>query len=283
MIPLLPLRFLLGVGTGAIAVGLAAGVLTFHLLTSSYRWKPVLPAGQWNSNALRTAPLVLAALGSGLALGGFATGTGLFLAAVLGSILARKAPGWVEKRKGLKKQEKLAEVFPPTLGMSIQALKTGQTVPQVLQYLSRECPRPLREELSLVCAEMDLGASPEQALAKMSERFPLFPEFRQFLESYKIARVTGANLTRLLEVQWEGLEEKNRILRKREAMTAQARLSGLFMGLLPFFLGVVFFMMDPGLMAPLLTQPAGWAILLMAALLETCGFLWIRHLLRMEF
>ncbi len=283
MISLLPLRLLLGVGTGAVAAGLAAGWLTFHFLTSAFRTMPVLPTGPRKFSLPQTVPLVLALLGLGLAFEDFGTGAGLLLATVVGWFLARKTPGWVEKRKGLKKQEKLAEVFPPTLGMSIQALKTGQTVPQVLQYLSRECPRPLREELALVCVEMDLGATPEQALAKMSERFPSFPEFQQFLESYKIARATGANLTHLLEVQWEGLEEKNRILRRREAMTAQARLSGLLMGLLPFLLGLVFFLMDPGLMAPLFTQAAGWAILLMAALLETCGFLWIRHLLRMEF
>src|SRR6185295_15167788 len=103
-----------------------------------------------------------------------------------------------------------------------------------------------------------------------------------FLESYRISRQTGANLTQLWQALLEGIEEKNRILRKMEAMTAQARLSGLMMGLLPVLLAVVFFFMDPGLMAPLFTEKAGWAILLTAFFLETLGFLWIRQLLRLE-
>ena len=173
-------------------------------------------------------------------------------------------------------------VFPQALGMAIQALKTGQTIPQVLEYLSRESPSPLRDELAVVCSEMDLGASAEQALSKMSDRFPNFTEFHQFLESYRISRQTGANLTRLIQVLVEGLEDKNRILRKMDAMTAQARLSGIMIGALPFLLGAVFFLMDPSLILPLFTQKTGWALLTLAAILETIGFAWIRQLLRLE-
>ncbi len=213
----------------------------------------------------------------------FSTGLLFITVAVLLGYGLEKIPGLVQKRRVRKRQAQLVEIFPQALGMSIQALKTGQTVPQVLVYLSREAPSPLKGELSQVCAEMEMGSSAEQALSKMAERFPDFSEFHQFFESYKISRQTGANLTHLLEVLLEGMEEKSRILRKMEAMTAQARLSGLLMGILPFLLGVVFFLMDPNLMTPLFTEKAGWAILFLAAILEAIGFLWIRQLLQVEF
>jgi Flp pilus assembly protein TadB len=53
-------------------------------------------------------------------------------------------------------------------------------------------------------------------------------------------------------------------------------------GLLPFFLAFVFFLMDPNLITPLFTQKIGWAILLLACVFETIGFAWIRQLLRLE-
>jgi Flp pilus assembly protein TadB len=34
--------------------------------------------------------------------------------------------------------------------------------------------------------------------------------------------------------------------------------------------------------APLFDRPAGWAVLGLAAILETIGFLWIRRLMRLE-
>jgi tight adherence protein B len=194
----------------------------------------------------------------------------------------QKVPGFRRTIRAQKLQEKLEDVFPQTLGISIQALKTGQTMPQVLEYLSGECPRPLREEFSQVCSEMNLGSSAEEALSRMGSKFPRFLAFQQFLEAYKISRQTGANLTQLLEVLLEGLEEKNRILRKMNAMTAQARLSGTLMGVLPFLLAFVFFLMDPELMTPLFTEKAGWGILLLAGVLEAIGFLWIRQLMRLE-
>lgn len=194
----------------------------------------------------------------------------------------KNAPAWIRKQDTNGKQKKLNQLFPQTLGMAIQALKTGQTLPQVIEYLSRECPTPLKDELTIVCAEMNLGSSAEQALTRMAERFPDFLEFHQFLESYKISRQTGANLTHLLQVLLDGVEEKSRIFRKMDAMTAQARLSGLLIGLLPVLLGIVFFFMDPNLIIPLFTQKVGWGILLIASLLETIGFLWIRQLLRLE-
>ena len=217
-----------------------------------------------------------------MAFSDFFTGLLLALLIFISWYGAQKGPGLKKKYEVKKRQEKMNEVFPQTLGMAVQALKTGQTVPQVLEYLSRECPSPLKEELSQVCAEMDLGNSAEMSLTKMAERFPNFTEFHQFLESYKISRQTGANLTHLLEVLLEGLEDKNRLLRKMEAMTAQARLSGTMMGLLPFLLAFVFFLMDPNLITPLFTEKVGWAILLMAAILETIGFLWIHQLLQLE-
>jgi tight adherence protein B len=140
----------------------------------------------------------------------------------------------------------------------------------------------LREEAARMVAEMAHGASPEAALEKAAIRNPGSPELRQFLESYRLSRTTGADLAHLLQTLLEGMEERNRILRKMDAMTAQARLSGWMMGLLPVFLLLAIGSMDPDLVLPLFTEQAGWGILLAAAFLEILGFLWIKRLMRIE-
>lgn len=282
------LKIDLALGFGALAIGLLGGLLAYLCLQKLPRLKtlPSLPL-QFRLQKKMTSSQMFLAGGLILSLVVMAWvdfSTGLLLAFLAVGIWygVGKGPGLKKNFETKRRQDKMAEVFPQTLGMAVQALKTGQTVPQVLEYLSRECPPPLKEELGQVCREMDLGNSAELALSNMAERFPNFSEFHQFLESYKISRQTGANLTHLLEVLLEGMEEKNRLLRKMQAMTAQARLSGLMMGLLPFLLAFVFFLMDPELMTPLFTEKIGWAILLLAAILETIGFLWIRQLLQLE-
>ena len=212
-------------------------------------------------------------------------GTGLFLLLVVFAAGAgmRLGPKYIQKQKTAKKLKAIQEVFPQSLGMMTQALKSGQTMQQVLEYLSQECPEPLKGEYRQVCRDMALGAAADKALTFMADRYPGFDDFRQFIESYLISRITGANLTCLLEVLLENILEKERLVRKRDAMTSQARLSGMLMGCLPFLLGLVFFFMDPSLMMPLFMTPPGWAILFTACLLETIGFLWIRQLLALEF
>jgi tight adherence protein B len=209
---------------------------------------------------------------------------GVWSLALLGASfsVAEWGPRWKEGFLRRKRLQAIEDLFPQSLGMAIQALKIGQTVPQTLLYLAQESPAPLSLEWERACSEMKLGASPEDALAQMATRLKGIEEFQRFVEAIKISRQTGANLTRLLEVLLEGMEEKSRILRRMKAMTAQARLSGLLMGSLPFFLGLVFFILDPTMMTPLFTEKLGWGILLAAVLLESIGFLWIRQLLRLE-
>lgn len=282
------LKMFLGVGAGTLSAGFLAWFLAQRIIKQLPVFSlsvPSLPAVKTGKKLGRAQILLATGLLLGLAVTVFSDfSTGLFLVILVVGVWfgVQRGPALKKRQETKKHLDKLKDVFPQTLGMAVQALKTGQTVPQVLEYLSRECPPPLKEELSQVCGEMDLGNSAEMALSKMAERFSDFGEFHQFLESYKISRQTGANLTHLLEVLLEGLEEKNRLLRKMDAMTAQARLSGTLIGLLPFLLAFVFFIMDPELMTPLFTTPMGWAILLLALVLETIGFFWIRQLLQLE-
>jgi tight adherence protein B len=269
----------------AVSVGFS-GWLLFRSFLPSLSFPvpgPFLPARLQRATPLQKK--LIAGLLIGLSLAAFADPfwASLLLLTLLGAwTLSQKAPSWRTAYEDRRRVGRTRDLFPQAVGMAIQGLKVGQTMPQVVEYLSRECPEPLAGEFSLARAEMDLGASAETALTKMSDRFGGFPEFQQFLEAYRVSQRTGASLTRLLETLLEGLEEKNRLLRKMEAMTAQARLSGLMMGLLPLLLALVFFLMDPDLLTPLFTQKTGWAILALAVFLETIGFLWIRQLLRLE-
>ena len=208
---------------------------------------------------------------------------GLSLTAIVGLVFwaFRAFPIWRKNRNLRSRRAQSLEAFPQSLEMIVQALQTGQTVPQTIAYLAKEAPSPLREEFMDLCVELELGSTPEDALARWADRLN-HPDLHQFLESYRLSRKTGANLVHLYRVQLEGIEERQRILRRMDSMTAQARLSGLLMGSLPFLLLGVLFVMDPDLLAPLFDRPQGWAVLGLAAVLEILGFAWIKKLLRLD-
>ena len=205
----------------------------------------------------------------------------LIMTCVLAYLTARRLPLWRKKRAEKERRLRCLEAFPQALEMTVQVLQVGQTLSQAIVYLAKEAPAPLHEEFASLSLEMELGASPEDALAKFAQKYN-HPDITQFLEAYRLSRRAGANLVHLYKVQLEGIEDRHRWMRRLDSMTAQARLSGLMMGALPIFLLAVLFVMDADLLRPLVATPAGWAVLGVAAGLETLGFLWIQKLIRVE-
>ena len=277
----------LSVLSGSAAVGLgvfaAARPWADHFPESS---SPVVSAFPVFKNMVqsRQGPLLAAAAALGwMALWLWNPMVGLSLTAFMGLAFwgFRALPRWRKNRSLRIRRAQCLEAFPQSLEMIVQSLQTGQTVPQTLSYLAKEAPSPLQEEFRDLCVELELGSTPEDALARWADRLD-HPDLHQFLESYRLSRKTGANLVHLYRVQLEGIEERQRILRRMDSMTAQARLSGLLMGSLPFILLGVLFVMDPDLLTPLFDRPLGWAVLGLAAFLEVLGFAWIKKLLRLD-
>jgi len=211
----------------------------------------------------------------------FVASLATLLSISLALFLGRRLPTWRRARLEEEHQRRCLELFPQALEMTVQTLEVGQTLPPAIATLAKECPSPLREEFATVSLEMGLGASTEDALGKLSQRIS-HPDLHRFVDAYRLSRLSGANLARLYRVQLEGIEERHRLLRRLDSLTAQARLSGLLMGCLPLFLLLVLSVMDPELLQPLFTRPAGWAVLSLAMTLEILGFLWIKKLLNVE-
>jgi len=58
---------------------------------------------------------------------------------------------------------------------------------------------------------------------------------------------------------------------KIRSLTAQGKLQGIVVGLLPLALAMVLFFMDPTAMSPLVTLPIGWMVCAVIAILEFLG------------
>lgn len=73
-----------------------------------------------------------------------------------------------------------------------------------------------------------------------------------------------------------------RIERKVRTLTAQGRLQGLVVSLMPVALCVIMTMMKPGLMIPFLTSLSGIVCLLVASALVLAGWLVIRRIVTIK-
>jgi tight adherence protein B len=165
-----------------------------------------------------------------------------------------------------------------TMSTSVRA---GLSLSQALASAGERIPAPLGGELARVSGELALGGTMESALRGLEARIPI-PEMQMLAAGLELARTTGASLAPLLDRLAETLREREQLRGQLRAMTAQGRLSGWVVGLVPAALLALMGLIDPGFVRPLFVTPAGWMMLGTAAVLEGLGALAIRAVMRVE-
>lgn len=218
-------------------------------------------------------------LGVVLALiGGFIGG--LWLAALLlgvGLWLPWYYLGFLEE----KRIKQVGAQLPDALGIMSNAMKSGYSLLQAMEVVSREMPAPLADEFALVIKETRVNIALEDALFNLTQRVPS-ADLDLIVTAMLIQRQVGGNLSEVLEKINETIRERIRILGEVRTLTAQGRMSGLIVGALPVFLGVVIQIISPDYMKPLFQNPIGWAALGAAVIAESLGILVIRSIIRLE-
>ena len=195
------------------------------------------------------------------------------LAAALPIIVVRQL-----RRRRLKAFE---AQLPDTLNLLAGSLRAGYSFLQGLEAVVKETSEPMARELRRVLAEARLGRPLEDALADVAVRM----ESRDFdwsVLAIRIQREVGGNLAELLQTVAETMTQRSRLRGEVRALTAEGRISGIIMGLLPVGLGLFMFTASPGYINDLFSSMAGWAMVTGSAIMAAAGFLWIQKIIKIE-
>lgn len=157
------------------------------------------------------------------------------------------------------------------------ALRAGASLMQSLAQAARELPSPLGRELDLVAREHRLGVPLDAALTHLEHRLPI-DAMTLFVAALRIAQESGGNLAETLERLAESLRRKAAIEGKIDALTAQGRLQGWVMALLPVAVATALFAIEPQAMRPLFTTWQGWSVCAAVVLMELIGLHWLRRI-----
>jgi tight adherence protein B len=132
-----------------------------------------------------------------------------------------------------------------------------------------------------VLAEVRLGASISDALEAMTERVRS-EEFRWVVLALNVQREVGGNLAVLLKNVAETLRDREQLRRQVKVLTAEGRISGVILSLLPVGLGLYLAAVNPAYLSALFQTAAGILMVLAALTLLGIGALWMRRLVRIE-
>ena len=187
---------------------------------------------------------------------------------------------WVYmKRK--KRLGKFEQGIPEALELIVSALRVGHSLNAAMGLVSRECADPVGGEFRVTFDEMNYGLELKSALDNLVTRVPL-QDVKIVSTAILIQRESGGNLAEVLEKTSQVIRERFRLRRQVLTHTAQGRLTGWILTLLPVVLGVLLYMVNPDLMSLLWKKELGIKLLYAASIMIVIGGLIIRKIVNMD-
>jgi tight adherence protein B len=212
-------------------------------------------------------------LSGAMALLGLLLGAGIagriFLAAVFGGVAwfgCDQYLNFLYRRYCKEFEEQLADM----VGVVANAVKAGNSVQQALELVVEEFSDPMAAEVSEVLHELRVGTALDMAIKNWLERMD-----NDDLEIFGIAviiqRQTGGNLAEILENLANTMRERKKMFGQIRTLTTQGRMSGTILSLLPVGLYIMLYLVMPERMGVLFTNPLGWAIIGLVAVMIGLG------------
>lgn len=201
----------------------------------------------------------------------------LFVGGVIGYMLPRI---WLNKKRK-KRILSFNEGLPDMITTIIGSLRSGYSFSQAMKTVSEECESPIKEEVTILLKEMSYGITMEEALSGLNQRMPS-NDLELMIQAILIQRQVGGNLSSVLEIIVKTIRERNKLERQVQTLTAQGRMSGRVIGVLPVILGLVIYLINPGYMTAFFSSTLGRAAIGAGAVSGIIGFVMINKLTKIE-
>jgi tight adherence protein B len=171
--------------------------------------------------------------------------------------------------------------LPDVMALMANALRSGLGLYQSIQLVSQEMTPPIAQEFARVQQEIRLGIAIEDVLTNMSRRVRS-DDLELMITSILIQRQTGGNLVIVLDNIAATVRERMSIKQELQTLTAQGKLSGWIVGILPIVLVLVIRQINPDYIQVLFTDPLGKMLLGGAVVSQLLGIIVIRRIINIE-
>lgn len=221
--------------------------------------------------------LVLVALVTVLVGWLLASSTGSAIAALLALFVPVLANAAV-KIAASRKRRAFGDQLPDNLTVIASAMRAGQTFVGALRAVLEDAPEPSRRELRRAVLDEQLGTPIAEALNRVTERMHS-EDFQHVAIVAALQRETGGNTAEVVDLVAHTVRERIEIRRMVRSMTAQGRLSGGVLSMLPVGLLMLISLINPGYVHPLFHSTTGLIGLAIGIGLVVCGALVIRKII----
>ena len=184
---------------------------------------------------------------------------------------------WLDARR----RDRFNAQLPEALATMSNALRAGFSISQAFDSVVEQGESPMCEEFAILQQQLRIGMSFEDALESMSQRVGS-DDLTLVTTAILISRKTGGNVTEIFDKISETIRGRMRIERKVRSLTAQGRLQGVIVSVMPFLLGLAMTIMKPNLMIPFLTSVTGILAVVGVCVFVFLGWMMIRKIIKID-
>ncbi|CAG9609222.1 hypothetical protein NEOCIP111885_02964 [Pseudoneobacillus rhizosphaerae] len=207
--------------------------------------------------------------------------SGKIILMIVGGFLGFLFPRWYLKKKQRERMTKFNDSLPDMISTVVGSLRAGFSFPQALKTVAEEADSPIKEEMEFVLKEMQYGNSLEDSLNSLKDRMPS-EDLDLMIQAILIQRQVGGNLATVLDKIVETIRDRTKIQRQIKTLTAQGRLSGIVIAIMPFVLSLVLYLIEPTYIGTLFIHPIGIALVIAALISGIIGFIMIKKITTIE-
>jgi len=187
----------------------------------------------------------------------------------VGFLLGFAPFAWVMFKRA-RRMSAFEKGLPEALDLMVSGLRAGHSLLAAMALVSRECEDPVGPEFRIAFEEQNYGLEMKAALENLMNRIPL-QDMKIVSTAILIQKESGGNLAEVLDKASYIIRERFRLKRQIMVHTAQGRLTGLILALLPVALGIGIYFVDPGMISILWHRDIGIKLLWGAAIMTLVG------------
>ena len=160
-------------------------------------------------------------------------------------------------------------------------LRAGQALASTVETVAKEAGDPLASEFRRAAVEQSFGLPFRDAMLTLRSRTPV-PDLQFLVAAILVQKETGGNLAHILDKTSRMIRERMRVTGEMRIRTAQGRVTGWVLCLLPFGMFIGMNVLQPGYGRVLFENPLGRKMLTWAAILMALGVFVIRRIVRVK-
>jgi tight adherence protein B len=201
----------------------------------------------------------------------------LWFVACFAALVAGYLPLGFLKYRRQKRTKAMEKVLPEVVDMMTRALRAGHSLSASIGIIAEQAPQPARTEFAEVFRKQKFGHPLRDALVELLARTPS-QDLRVLVTGILVQRDTGGNLTQILERTSAVVRERLKLQGDVRVHTAQGRMTGWVLCLLPIAMLLIINMVDPGYSKLLTEDPFGRKCLYAGLVLLAVGAMAIKRI-----